>query len=131
MPAPWIPSQFCAVGQLPLTLSGKLDRAAVARLGRDRTPAPAAPEDVAPRAGTAAVLDQFREVLSRPGMGWHDRFTDMGGTSIQAVRLSVALRERLGRLVLPEHVVLDQSPAALAQRMLAARDEANAMKATL
>ncbi|MGA4867065.1 non-ribosomal peptide synthetase [Streptomyces lavendulocolor] len=113
-------------GRLPLTASGKTDRAAVHRLygsgGRaeDDGPGPAGRDAPGVPAGLAAL---WREVL-RTGDTDPDRsFFSLGGDSLLAVRLSVRLRTELGLDVRPADVVAAPTLRGLA-RVAASRGRA-------
>jgi amino acid adenylation domain-containing protein/thioester reductase-like protein len=84
-----MPSSVVVLDALPLTPNGKVDRAALAELA---VPEPAG----RPLAGPTeqAVGDAWIEVLggARPSAG--DDFFAVGGTSLLAIRLVVALRRR-------------------------------------
>ncbi len=94
LPPAMIPAAFVAVAALPLSASGKVDRAAL--------PAPAA--DAGPGAGHVAPRNAMEELLAgiwsellgAPRVGAHDSFFDLGGHSLQATRLMGRVRETLG-----------------------------------
>ncbi|EGX58618.1 NRPS/siderophore biosynthesis protein, partial [Streptomyces zinciresistens K42] len=109
LPAPLIPGAWVVLDALPLTPSGKLDRAAL--------PAPqsvrAAPR--APRTPREQVLTEiFAAVLKLPDAGADDDFFLLGGDSISSI--AVASRARRAGLVLgPREVFEHRTPAALAR----------------
>jgi amino acid adenylation domain-containing protein len=82
------PATVTALDSLPLTTNGKLDAT--------RLPAPvvATGTDDPPSEGLAGGLREvWREVLGVP-VGLDDDFFELGGNSLVAVRIGVALRER-------------------------------------
>lgn len=93
LPPQMVPARFQYLESLPRTANGKLDRRALPRpepevLGRAsiRTP-PATP--------TERMLAQvWRSVLGREDFGIHDNFFDLGGDSLRAVELTLALAEK-------------------------------------
>jgi amino acid adenylation domain-containing protein len=95
LPAAAIPDRFVVVPALPLTDNGKLDRAALARLGAAREEDP-----VHPRADEdwtqlqRAVADIWAEVLGHRGCDRLDSFFDAGGTSLKVVDLHNRLERR-------------------------------------
>jgi amino acid adenylation domain-containing protein len=92
LPEHMVPAVFVVLDSLPLTPSGKVDRAAL--------PRPAAPSRTggAPPASPreAAMARIWAEVLDAEHVGPDDRFFDLGGDSIRAVRLASRLNEELG-----------------------------------
>ncbi|MEU5881418.1 amino acid adenylation domain-containing protein [Spirillospora sp. NPDC047279] len=97
LPAPMIPSEFVALGALPLTSSGKVDRAALAR-DTAATAAGTAPHQEPRTADERRVAGIWAELL-RPGdgepaprIGADDDFFRLGGSSLLLTRLA----ERLG-----------------------------------
>jgi acyl carrier protein len=93
LPEAMVPSAFVALDALPQTHAGKLDRSAL--------PEPPSPSLTAP-VGFASNLERvvaevWREVLGVDGVGTHDNFFDIGGTSLSAVRVHARLQERTNR----------------------------------
>ncbi|MFC4045847.1 amino acid adenylation domain-containing protein [Dactylosporangium siamense] len=114
MPAYMVPTAYAAVPELPLTVNGKLDVAALPE-----------PQSVA-AGGRAAATDTerrlctvFGEVLGVPGYGVEDDFFDRGGHSLIAMRLLGRLRTELGA-DLPLRALFDApTPERLALRLSA------------
>jgi len=93
LPEYMLPALWAAVDELPVTATGKLDRAAlVARAGP--LPAPAGP----PAAGgvRAEVAAIFAEVLGFEPPAGADDFFAMGGDSLRAFEIVGLVEERLG-----------------------------------
>ncbi len=94
LPEHMVPAAVVALEQLPLTPSGKLDRAAL--------PAPeavgaGASEYVAPRGLVEeAVADIWAGVLRRERVGAHDDFFALGGHSLMATQVISRVRDRFG-----------------------------------
>nr|WP_167402595.1 non-ribosomal peptide synthetase [Micromonospora viridifaciens] len=115
LPSYLMPAAIVALAELPRTPSGKLDHAGL--------PAPALTrpdldtEIVAPRtAAEAAVVTAICEVLGIDGIGVHNDFFRLGGSSLTATRLVARLRDHAG-LVLPlRDVFSTPTAAALAAR---------------
>ena len=91
LPAFMVPAKVMVIDSLPLTVNGKLDRAAL--------PAPDFVTDVtyrAPRDQRETVLaGLFAEVLGLPQVGIDDQFFDLGGHSLSAARLVASIRAEL------------------------------------
>jgi amino acid adenylation domain-containing protein len=92
LPDYMIPSVFVTLDALPLTASGKLDRAALPAVGGER---PALEQAyVAPRTPTEEVLAMiWADVLGVERVGVHDNFFDLGGHSLRAIVLLSRVRD--------------------------------------
>jgi amino acid adenylation domain-containing protein len=93
LPAHMVPSAFVALGELPRTSRGKIDRAALPRpsdadAGHERRPPHTTTEGV--------VADIWKRVLQLDDLGIDEQFLELGGDSLLAVRVVVAVREELG-----------------------------------
>jgi amino acid adenylation domain-containing protein len=98
LPEPLIPAEFVVLPALPLTPTGKVDRRALPLLG---LPGGARPEQagdyVAPRTPIEELLAEiWIDLLGIDRVGAHDNFFDLGGHSLQGIRLMARLREDLG-----------------------------------
>ncbi len=96
LPDYMMPSAFVPVASIPLTPNGKVDRKAL--------PAPG-PDDVAndgrntpPLTSTEKRLANiWSQTLGVSSIGRHDRFFDLGGNSLLAVRVFTELEKQFGR----------------------------------
>jgi len=96
LPHYMIPSQFVQLEQLPLTSVGKIDRAALPQTTEEGDDADE-PEFVAASTPTEKqVAAIFGEILGEDEIGVHDNFFTVGGTSLQAARAVLQLRQQLG-----------------------------------
>jgi non-ribosomal peptide synthetase component F len=87
-----VPSTLRALDALPLSANGKVDRAALAPLVAPPAPAAAA----APAVGMeTALLEIWREALGRADVGLDQNFFDLGGTSLQLMRVHAAIQARI------------------------------------
>ncbi len=119
LPEFMLPAAFVPLAALPITASGKLDRAAL--------PAPegrraGAAEFVAPRSEVErAVAGVWQEVLGVERVGANDSFFDLGGHSLLLVEVQSKLRERLGEEVALLDLFKYPSVGALAGHLFARR----------
>ncbi|MFF2378426.1 amino acid adenylation domain-containing protein [Streptomyces xiamenensis] len=109
LPEHMIPSAITVLDALPLTASGKLDRAALPP-----------PDLTAHAAGRAPVNDRekllttlFAEVLGLPTVGADADFYRLGGDSIMAIQL-VSRARRQGIVLAPSDILRHRTPEALA-----------------
>lgn len=94
LPAYMVPAMITVMAALPWTPNGKIDRKAL--------PAPKAlsasvADHLAPRdALELSVMQLWEEVLGRSGFGITDRFFDIGGHSLAAIRIVGEIEKRHG-----------------------------------
>jgi len=107
LPPALIPARFIHLHSLPLTSSGKVDRA--------RLPTPdfadGGSSGMPRNDAEAKVLALFREVLDAPGLGTDDVFFEWGGDSLKAFALMTRISDLLG-VRLPAAALLDAPTAA-------------------
>ncbi|MFJ1767893.1 amino acid adenylation domain-containing protein [Amycolatopsis sp. NPDC088138] len=90
LPSYMVPAALVVLPSLPLTTTGKVDRA--------RLPTPDAAEGVARTVAAAEtpaqekLLDLWRTVLGRADVGVDDDFFQLGGDSLQSIRLATRAR---------------------------------------
>jgi natural product biosynthesis luciferase-like monooxygenase protein len=98
LPSYMVPSAFVPLERLPLTLNGKVDRAALPKPGLVESggPRPA----VAPRDETEAELALvWREVLGKESVSVTEDFFDSGGNSLLAMSLVARVERTFGKKV--------------------------------
>ncbi|MEV0641138.1 amino acid adenylation domain-containing protein [Streptomyces sp. NPDC050619] len=113
LPDYMIPSVFVDLPALPLSPNGKLDRDALLRQAAEAAPAQvnvASPRDHV----ELALYEIWRDILLHPDIGVRDSFFDLGGTSLSAIKMTHAVRERLGVTLPVRDVLLHPSIEALA-----------------
>ncbi|WP_405617056.1 amino acid adenylation domain-containing protein [Streptomyces sp. NBC_00076] len=88
LPESHLPAAFTDTGEFPLTAHGKVDRAALAARGLDAGPARTAPRTDAEK----LVAGVWEQLLKTEGVGVHDDFFQLGGSSLQLTRLANQLR---------------------------------------
>jgi amino acid adenylation domain-containing protein len=117
LPRPMIPTAFVSLPALPVTLSGKLDRAAL--------PAPASEDSnhnarLPPATPVQqALFDLWRDVLDIPAIrsgafGVDDDLFDVGGDSLAAVLVSAGIESVFGTRIPEEVLAQGMSVARLA-----------------
>ncbi|MDF1594864.1 MAG: non-ribosomal peptide synthetase [Acidimicrobiia bacterium] len=115
-----VPRRIIFMDSLPLGPTGKLQRIGMAErleLSDLDDVAGAGAEWVAPRTRTEEVVAEiWSEVLDRDSIGVEDRFLDLGGDSMLAIRLLTRVRERLQ--IDPSIVAFFDRPTVAAQAEL-------------
>ncbi len=125
LPAYMIPSSFTTLAALPLGPSGKVDRQALAALGRqDRQPLSQS-GGRAPKTIVEELLAAiFAEVLQLDGVGAEDDFFALGGHSLSATQVAARARAVLG-LELPVRALFEAPTVAGLAAWIESRDGAS------
>ncbi|MFE9409889.1 amino acid adenylation domain-containing protein [Streptomyces sp. NPDC006704] len=120
LPGYMVPGAFVFLDRLPLTTSGKTNRAALPAPDGERTGLEA--EFVAPRTpAERAVARIWADALWADEVGAHDDFFELGGDSLTATRVALRLQEEFG-LEIPVQVVFTCSTVeTLAKALTQAR----------
>jgi len=118
LPAWMVPSRFLLLDALPLNANGKADRQQLlARLANPgSTPADTAGSPPTVDDFARSVLECYRQVLD-PHCQPDDAFIDLGGQSIQALRIASQLEQQFNRYVPLCWIYDHDSPAALATKL--------------
>jgi amino acid adenylation domain-containing protein len=123
LPAYMIPRHLISVASFPLNTSGKIDRSALP----DPGPAPAAAGHVAPATLIETILaGLYATLLGRPEASATDSFFDLGGSSLQAMRLVSRIHEETGVDLGVATIFLHPTPRRLAASIDAIRGGAPA-----
>ena len=113
LPEPMVPASFTALAALPLTANGKVDRKALP--AADGAALETVRHHVPPRTPTERLLAEvWSAALDVQQVGTTDRFFDLGGDSILALRV-VGLAEQRGVAVALRDVFAHQALGELAQ----------------
>ena len=113
LPQYMVPQSFTHLETMPLTTSGKIDRHALDALpiaGQNANVGFAPPQNETER----AICDVFAAALGQKEIGRDANFYDLGGTSLQLVRL---LSHPLLDALTPSVFMSDPTPAGLAKRL--------------
>jgi amino acid adenylation domain-containing protein len=98
LPEFMVPSAIVALERFPLNANGKVDRTALPEPVRTR-PLLETPY-VAPRTALQRLLaDRWCRILDLDRVGVHDRFFELGGTSLDAARFVNGVQSELGETV--------------------------------
>jgi amino acid adenylation domain-containing protein len=116
LPAYMVPSAFVWLDQLPLTVNGKIDRAALPMPEQSRPNLEQ--EFVAPRNETENQLARiWIEVLGLDRVGVQDNFFELGGHSLLATQVCARLRELLLTDISLQAFFAEPTVAGLAARI--------------
>jgi amino acid adenylation domain-containing protein len=91
LPDYMIPAHFVQLEKMPLTPNGKVDRKSLHLLGKKLE---TGAEYVAPKSDKDILIaDIWKDILQLDDVGIYDNFFDLGGTSVDIIRLNGRLRE--------------------------------------
>ena len=118
LPRQLVPGTIVELDRLPLSVNGKTDESALARIWRDGRRAEPARPATTPAGDTAEqVAAAFQDVLGRPVPDSRATLFELGGNSLLLLRLATAVRDRTGRPVdiveLAENPTIDMVTALL------------------
>ncbi|MGH3870456.1 MAG: amino acid adenylation domain-containing protein [Pseudonocardiaceae bacterium] len=129
LPAEHVPQQIMVLDALPLNLNGKADRKALAALIAAETARQTGTgEHIEPPANPMEELicSVWREVLEREQVSVVAPFSEYGGNSLMANRLTVAVSARLKRPVRPRDLLVAPTVRAQAARLTKGVDDDSA-----
>jgi amino acid adenylation domain-containing protein len=119
LPAGMVPGRIIALAQIPMTAQGKIDRARLSQ--------PMAPRAIPDRGMAARVAALWADVLDIKDPPHHVRFFELGGTSLQLVRLHARIVDEIGPIGLP--VLFDRATIAQQAEALGAAPSAAPVRA--
>ena len=119
LPDYMVPTRVVRLDRLPLNVSGKVDMAALRAVGPQPASEPR-PQDGSAGSFPATVAGVWAEVFESELPAPDSDFISAGGHSLLAMRLTSALRDRLGRQVSVEDIWLGRTVAGLTERVAAA-----------
>ncbi|MDB4991424.1 MAG: putative non-ribosomal peptide synthetase, partial [Myxococcaceae bacterium] len=127
LPEYMVPTSFASLETIPLSVNGKVDRAALAKLvtsaaRKHRHEAARDPIEL-------ALVKIWQDVLSQPSIGVLDNFFDLGGQSVVAVSLMARIERHFGRR-LPLGVLLE-APTIEQLASLLRREHAGGVRSPL
>lgn len=115
LPRQLLPSSYMALDAFPLTPNGKIDRQALPDPGRAR-PALRQPLVAARSPREAALVELWKAALQLDEIGVEDDFFELGGDSLQMVRILSRLRAE-GLPCTPSEFLAGPTIGALAERL--------------
>jgi acyl carrier protein len=108
LPAHMVPGAFVGIGALPLTTSGKVDRAALPAPLRNVFVSESAPPDGPTELAIAEILE---ELIELEGIGRDDNFFELGGHSLTGAQIVARIQERFA-VELPLLAIFDNPSVA-------------------
>ena len=123
LPEYMVPTTFVRLERFELTPNGKVDRAALPKPVRDRADLGVA--YVAPRTALERlIVERWQALLGIERIGVHDRFFELGGTSLQAARFVQSIAGTLDASIFVVTLFTAPSPAEYAALLEAQYPEA-------
>jgi aryl carrier-like protein len=122
LPEYMVPSAYVQINRIPLTHSGKVDRAALPPPESIRPALDAVFEK--PRTELERQITEiWQDILQLENLGIHDNFFDLGGNSIRMIQVHGKLKAAMGEEVPMVDLFHYPTVSALAQRLSQPRDE--------
>jgi hypothetical protein len=122
LPEYMVPASIVVVDELPLSSNGKVNRKAMA--ARLQLTTETATAFIAPRTEMEQlVVAVWTEVLGAPRIGIDDNFFDLGGHSVELVRVHRRLQELLGSELPVVKLFSNPTPRLLAETLSRDREE--------
>ena len=112
LPSYMVPAACVRLDSLPLNPNGKIDRQSLPPPPESAFEATASEPPRTPKEAAIAAL--WTEILGRERIGRDDNFFDLGGNSLEAVRMLASLRRQQGDSVTLGTLLQRPTPAQLA-----------------
>lgn len=123
LPSQMVPADILAVERLPLTASGKIDRAAIRAFFRDHSTERQEPGTETMSATEAIIADIWCRILERAAVSRDDHFFSVGGDSLAAVKVITRIESALGIRLSIRTFFAAPTLAALAELVDQAREQ--------
>ncbi|AUZ37550.1 hybrid non-ribosomal peptide synthetase/type I polyketide synthase [Bacillus sp. MBGLi79] len=125
LPEYMIPSRFIVMDEMPLTANGKLDKKALPELAAETkrkvlTEAPASETE-------KMVLEVWKRVLGQDSINVHDKFFEIGGTSLHLIQVNQQLSKETGKSI-PMVEMFRRPTVQLLAEFLSGQDEGQSKK---
>jgi amino acid adenylation domain-containing protein len=127
MPAHMRPSSYTRLKELPLTVNGKLDAAALPAPSTDLGVQDEAPQSLSDTEEKVAQI--FSEVLDLPRIGLDDNFFDCGGTSLLLIKAHLRLQTQFERTIPVTLMFECPTVRSLAKRLATVKTSSTAISA--
>ena len=115
------PSAYFVVPEIPLTVHGKADRAALHELAARQQLPHSGSAAMSPTERTVASI--WEEILQKRGIGTKDDFFDLGGTSLALIRIFARVNDRfklsLNGSILAEDATISQLASCIDEQLAA------------
>jgi len=121
LPGHMRPSAYLVLPQLPTTVHGKVDRAALKHLPVPRLDLKAK-SSAAMTTTEQQLVNIWEDVLQYKGIGVDDDFFELGGTSLALVRILVSVNQRFG-VSMTDGIVAKRASIADLAKLIDARQE--------
>jgi yersiniabactin nonribosomal peptide synthetase len=94
LPDYMVPAMYVLLDELPLSANGKVDRQALAELGREKASLPKKTHVAPSTEAQVKIANVWKEVLGCKDVGIHNGFFELGGDSLRAIQCINLLKER-------------------------------------
>ncbi|MCX6582471.1 MAG: phosphopantetheine-binding protein, partial [Candidatus Aminicenantes bacterium] len=115
LPDYMVPLQFIPIEKIPVTPNGKVDKRELLAITSD-TGAIFTRDFIAPKSNTEKIIARiWKEILELEKVGVTDNFFEIGGTSLDIIRVTNRMKESLSRDIPMVHIFQYPNIGALAE----------------